>query len=204
MARGRAIADARTHGYAPAPYRALDLIELARTADRDDGFAAEDEALADLVMGDELRAGLYAFDLVQKRARRPVGAPDPSAARPVTKVGVVGAGLMAGQLALLFAQRLEVPVVLTDLDQARVDKGVAYVHGEIDALLAKRRIGPDRANRLKALVTGSTDTSGFADADFVIEAVFEELKVKQQVFAEVEAVVSRAVRARDQHVVAVR
>ncbi len=97
---------------------------------------------------------------------------------------------MAGQLALLFAQRLEVPVLLTDLDQARVDKGVAYVHGEIDGLLAKRRIGPDQANRLKAAVTGSTDTAGFADADFVIEAVFEELKVKQQVFAEVEGVVS--------------
>jgi 3-hydroxyacyl-CoA dehydrogenase/enoyl-CoA hydratase/carnithine racemase len=190
VARGRAVADARTHGYAPAPYRALDLVELARTADRDAGFAAEDEALADLIMGDELRAGLYAFDLVRKRARRPVGAPDPSAARPVTKVGVVGAGLMAGQLALLFAQRLEVPVLLTDLDQARVDRGVAYVHGEIDALLTKKRVGPDRANRLKALVTGSTGTSGFADADFVIEAVFEELKVKQQVFADVEAVVS--------------
>ncbi|MFI5100675.1 MAG: 3-hydroxyacyl-CoA dehydrogenase NAD-binding domain-containing protein, partial [Actinomycetes bacterium] len=190
VARGRTIADAKTHGYAPAPYRALELIELARTADRDTGFAAEDEALADLVMGDELRAGLYAFDLVRKRARKPFGAPDPSAARPVTKVGIVGAGLMAGQLALLFAQRLEVPVLLTDLDQARVDQGVAYVHGEIDGLLAKRRIGPDQANRLKAAVTGSTGTAGFADADFVIEAVFEELKVKQQVFAEVEGVVS--------------
>ena len=79
---------------------------------------------------------------------------------------------------------------MTDLDQARVDKGVAYVHAEIDKLLAKGRIDGDKANRLKALVTGSTDKAAFADADFVIEAVFEELKVKQQVFAEVEAVVS--------------
>ena len=190
VARGRAIADARSHGLAPAPYRALDLIALARTASRDEGFAAEDEALADLVMGDELRAGLYAFDLVQKRAKRPAGAPDKSLARPITKVGVVGAGLMAGQLALLFAQRLEVPVVMTDLDEARVERGVAYVHGEIDALLTKRRVSPDRANRLRALVTGSTSKAGFADADWVIEAVFEELKVKQQVLTEVEAVVS--------------
>ena len=53
-------------------------------------------------MGPELRAGLYAFDLLQKRARRPAGAPDPGLARPITKVGIVGAGLMAGQLALLF------------------------------------------------------------------------------------------------------
>jgi 3-hydroxyacyl-CoA dehydrogenase/enoyl-CoA hydratase/carnithine racemase len=192
VARGRAIADARSHGHAPALYRALDLIALARTASRDEGFAAEDEALADLVMSDELRAGLYAFDLVQKRAKRPVGAPDKALARTVTKVGVVGAGLMAGQLALLFAQRLEVPVVLTDLDEERVARGLAYVHGEIDGLLTKRRLSPDRANRLKALVTGSTSKDSFADADWVIEAVFEELKVKQQVLAEVEAVVSPA------------
>ena len=97
---------------------------------------------------------------------------------------------MASQLALLFVQRLEVPVVLTDLDQARVDKGVGWVHGEIDTLVSKRKISGDKGNRLRALVTGSTDTSVFSDADVVIEAVFEDLKVKQQVFAQVESVVS--------------
>ena len=142
-------------------------------------------------MSDELRAGLYAFDLVQKRAKRPAGAPDPALARPVTKVGVVGAGLMAGQLALLFARRLEVPVVLTDLDQARVDKGVGYVHAEIDKLLAQAAGSPPtRPTGSTALVTGSLTKDAFADADFVIEAVFEEMAVKKQVFAEVEAVVS--------------
>ena len=54
----------------------LDLLAAARTATREEGFAAEDEVLADLLMSDELRAGLYAFDLVQKRAKRPAGAPD--------------------------------------------------------------------------------------------------------------------------------
>ena len=189
VARGRALADAKLHGATPAPYRALDLIALAKDADLDAGYAAEEDALADLVMGDELRAGLYSFDLVQKRARRPVGAPDASLARPVTKVGVVGAGLMAGQLALLFARRLQVPVVLTDLDAERLDRGVAYVHGEIDGLLGKKRVGPDEANRLKGLVTGSLTKDAFADADLVIEAVFEDMKVKKQVLAEVEEVV---------------
>ncbi|GII27406.1 3-hydroxyacyl-CoA dehydrogenase NAD-binding domain-containing protein [Planotetraspora mira] len=188
--QARTLVDLKLRGASPAPYRALDLIALARTASRDEGFAAEDEALADLLMGDELRAGLYAFDLVQRRAKRPAGAPDRALARKVTKVGVVGAGLMASQLALLFARRLEVPVVLTDLDQDRLDKGVGYVHAEVGKLLAKGRISGDQANRLKALVTGSLTKDAFADADFVIEAVFEDLKVKQQVFAEVEAVVS--------------
>ncbi len=186
----RAGALARTAGRAPGVLRAIDLVRAARTATRDEAFAAEDEALGDLLMSDELRAGLYAFDLVQKRARRPAGAPDRALARPVTKVGVVGAGLMASQLALLLVRRLEVPVVMTDLDEERVATGVAWVHHEVDALLAKRRVSPDEASRLTALVTGSTSKDGFADADLVIEAVFEEMAVKQQVLAEVEAVVS--------------
>jgi 3-hydroxyacyl-CoA dehydrogenase/enoyl-CoA hydratase/carnithine racemase len=190
VAGARIFVDGKVHGAAPAPYRALDLVAAARTASRDEGFAAEDDALADLLLSEELRAGLYAFDLVQKRARRPVGAPDKSLARPVTKVGVVGAGLMAAQIALLFVRRLQVPVVMTDLDQARVDSGVRYVHAEIDKQLSRGRLSPDAANRQKALITGSVAKDQFADADFVIEAVFEELAVKRQVFAEVEAVVA--------------
>src|SRR3712207_1826294 len=140
-------------------------------------------------MSDPLRASLYSFDLVNKRAKRPAGAPDRSLARKVTKVGVVGAGLMASQLAMLFVRQLKVPVVLTDIDQARVDKGVAYVHGELDKLAQRGRLNEDRLNQLKGLVTGSLSKDVFADADLVIEAVFEEMSVKQQVFREVEAVV---------------
>jgi hypothetical protein len=117
--------DERLHGAVPSANKALELLALAKEATFEDGTAAETEALADLIMGDESRASLYAFDLVQRRAKRPVGVPDKSLARKVTKVGIVGAGLMASQLALLFARRLQVPVVLTDLDQSRVDKGVA-------------------------------------------------------------------------------
>ena len=189
VAGARFFADGKLHGAAPAPYRAIELVGAARDRSRDEGFAAEDEALADLLLSDELQAGLYAFDLTQRRARHAAGAPDASLARPVTKVGVVGAGLMAAQIALLFARRLEVPVVLTDLDRSRLDAGVGHVHGEIAKLASRGRIGPDAAARLTGLVTGSLTKDAFADADFVIEAVFEEIAVKQRVFAEVEAVV---------------
>ena len=190
VAQARRQVDQRIHGATPAPYVALDLIAAAKSNSKAEGFAAEDEALTSLVMGDDLRAGLYAFDLVQKRAKRPVGAPDASLALPVNKVGIVGAGLMASQLALLFAKRLEVPVVMTDLDDDRVNKGLAYVYNDIDAQVAKGRLSADKGNRLKALVTGSTNHAGFADADFVIEAVFENLPVKKEVFAALEKVVS--------------
>jgi 3-hydroxyacyl-CoA dehydrogenase/enoyl-CoA hydratase/carnithine racemase len=175
---------------AKSPYRALELLKAAKNTDKATGFAAEDEALADLISGDQFRASIYAFNLVQKRAKRPAGAPDKALAQPVTKVGVIGAGLMATQFALLFVRRLRVPVVITDLDQERVDKGVATIRGEIAELLAKGRIGSDEANRLSALVTGTTDKADFADCDWVIEAVFEELGVKQTVFADVEKHIS--------------
>jgi 3-hydroxyacyl-CoA dehydrogenase/enoyl-CoA hydratase/carnithine racemase len=182
--------DERLHGAHPAAYKALELLGLAKDATFEAGTAAEDEALADLVMSEELRSGLYSFDLVQRRAKRPAGAPSSGLARDITKVGIVGAGLMASQLALLFARRLEVPVVLTDLDQARVDKGVGYVHGEIDKLVAKGRMDAGKAAKYKGLVSGSVDKGAFADANFIIEAVFEDLGVKKQVWAELEKIVS--------------
>jgi 3-hydroxyacyl-CoA dehydrogenase/enoyl-CoA hydratase/carnithine racemase len=175
---------------AHSPYRALELLKAAKNTDKHTGFRAEDEALADLISGDQFRASIYAFNLVQKRAKKPAGAPDKAIARKVTKVGIIGAGLMASQFALLFVRRLQVPVVITDLDQGRVDTGFAGIRSEIDALLGKGRISPDEANRLKALVTGTTDKADFADCDWVIEAIFEELTAKQEVFAEIEQYVS--------------
>ena len=191
VARADQLAASKTGGASPAARKAVELIAAAKTASRDEGFAAEDDALEAMSRTPELIASLYAFDLVQKRAKRPAGAPDRSLARPVTKVGIVGAGLMASQMALLFLRRLEVPVVLTDLDQERVDKGVGYVHAEIDKQLAQGRINADKANRHRALVSGAIEKAeAFADADFVIEAVFEEMSVKKSVFADVEKVVS--------------
>ena len=190
LAAARSFVDSKVSGASPGPYRALELMAAAKTADRAAAYAAEDQALADLIMSPELRASLYAFDLVQKRARKPAGAPDATLARPVTKIGIVGAGMMASQLAVLFLRRLQVPVVITDLDQERVDKGLGYVTAEIDKLRAKRRISSDAANRLQALISGTTELIDFADCDFVIEAVFEEMSIKKQVLADLEKHVS--------------
>ncbi|MGW8483820.1 3-hydroxyacyl-CoA dehydrogenase NAD-binding domain-containing protein [Microbacterium sp. NPDC055903] len=173
-----------------SPYAALDLLDKAKGGTKAEGFAREDEALAELVTGDQFAASMYAFDLVQKRAKRPVGAPDKALARRVTKVGIIGAGLMASQFALLFVRKLQVPVLITDIDQARVDKGVAHIHEEIGALEAKGRLDADTANKLRGLIRGTVDKSEYADADFVIEAVFEEVGVKQQVFGEIEKIVA--------------
>jgi 3-hydroxyacyl-CoA dehydrogenase len=191
LATGKA-AVAKKYGGAEiaAPLRALELISAARTNTLDQGFDAEDEILAKLVMGNPLRASLYAFNLIQKKRKKVEGAPKPALARKVTKVGVVGAGLMASQLALLLVRNLKVPVVMTDLDQARVDKGVEWVRNEITKLVEKKRLSEEAGRRLSLLVSGSVDQKVFASADFIIEAVFEELAIKQKLFKDLEAIIS--------------
>jgi 3-hydroxyacyl-CoA dehydrogenase/enoyl-CoA hydratase/carnithine racemase len=173
-----------------APYKALDLLANARTATKAQGFAAEDEVLADLISGDQFRASVYAFMLVQKRQKNTPGAPDKGLARPVNSVGVVGAGLMARQFALQLLRRLEVPVVISDISKAKVDEAVAWMAGELQALHSKGRLHQDQVNKLLSMITGTTDMSDFAPCDVVIEAVFEEMGIKRQVFGELEKHVS--------------
>ena len=173
-----------------SPLAALELVKAAQTNSVRDGFAAETKALADLVMSDALRASLYSFNLIQKKRKKVEGAPKPALARKITKVGVVGAGLMASQLALLMLRNLKVPVVITDLDQERVDKGLAWIKAEIQKLVDKKRLNPEGAARLLGNISGSVDQKVFANADFVIEAIFEELSLKQKLFKDLEAIVT--------------
>jgi 3-hydroxyacyl-CoA dehydrogenase/enoyl-CoA hydratase/carnithine racemase len=190
LRKARARVDDTVHGAAPAPYRALDLIEGACSGwTIEEGYRAEEEAVGDLLPSPQAQASLYAFDLVERRAKERVGRPD-APAQEVKTVGIAGAGLMATQLATLFLRRLEVPIVLRDLDQATVDRAIAEIAGEIDQQVGKGRYDEGKGRFLKSLVSGSTSYDGFADAGLVLEAVFEELEVKQQVFAELEAIVS--------------
>jgi len=191
LANGKAVALKKYGGAEIAsPMRALELIAAARTNTRGAGFDAEDQALADLTMADPLRASLYAFNLIQKKRKKVEGAPKPALARKVGKVGVVGAGLMASQLALLLLRNLKCPIVMTDIDQERADKGVAWVKNELAKLVEKKRMSEESANRLSLLVSGSADQNSFAGCDFIIEAIFEELALKQELFKKLETIVS--------------
>lgn len=175
---------------ARAPYAALDLMAAARTSSKTRGFAAEDDVLAELIAGDQFRASVYAFMLVQKRAKKTPGAPDKSEALPVHSIGVVGGGLMARQFALQLLHRHEVPVIISDVSEERVAAAVDWITGELRALADKGRLHQDGLNKLTAMLTGTTAMSDFAGCDLVIEAVFEELAVKHEVFSELEKHVS--------------
>ena len=173
-----------------SPMKAIELISAAKSNTLGEGFDAEDLALADLTMSDPLRASLYAFNVIQKKRKKVEGAPKPALARKVGKVGVVGAGLMASQLALLLLRNLKCPVVMTDIDQERADKGVAWVKNELAKLVEKKRMSAESASRLALLISGSSDQNTFAGCDFIIEAIFEELSLKQELFKKLEMIVS--------------
>lgn len=187
--KARSRLDGQLHGAAPAPYRALDLIEGAAVWSLEDGYRAEEDALAELLPGPQAQASVYAFHLVQQRSKRGVGVPD-TEPRRVAKLGLVGAGLMARQLALLAVRRLEVPVVLRDLTQEQVDDAVSWIADELGELARKGRISEGKARFLSSLVSGRTEWEVFAGCDLVLEAVYEELALKKDVFAELERVVS--------------
>ena len=191
LATGKAAALKKYGGAEIAsPMKALELIAAARSNTLGAGFDAEDSALADLTMSDPLRASLYAFNVIQKKRKKVEGAPKPALARKVSKVGVVGAGLMASQLALLLLRNLKCPVVMTDIDQERADKGVAWVKNELAKLVEKKRMSVESAARLSLLISGSADQSVYAGCDFIIEAIFEELSLKQELFKKLEAIIS--------------
>ena len=187
--RARTWAATKTGGASRAPDRALDLIALARTSTRDESDVAAAEAATELVMSEPLRAGVYAFDLLQTRGREPAGESPAPRARSWSTVGVVGGGVMASQLAALLVQKLGVPVVAVHRNQAGLDRVLGYANKHLDQQVRTGTLTTDVADRRRSLLSGSLDWSALATADVVFEAVVERLDVKREVLGEVAAVV---------------
>ncbi|MCK9262235.1 MAG: 3-hydroxyacyl-CoA dehydrogenase NAD-binding domain-containing protein [Desulfomonilia bacterium] len=180
----------RVHSGAMAPYRALDLIKGAADWSLDEGFEQENQTLADMIKSRQFLSSVYSFDLTQRRAKKLPGRPPKEVkGYGINKIGVIGAGLMASQMALLFAQRFQCPVIMKDIKQEFVDKGLAYVREQLGKRAKKGRMSAADARWMgEDLITGTVTYDGFEDCDFVIEAVFEEIGIKQKVFGELEEV----------------
>ena len=177
----RAKIDDAVHGATHAPYVALDLIAGARDWTIEEGYAAEEDAMAELLVSPQAQAAAYAFTVVERRSKRPPNLPDVKP-RAIDKVGIVGAGLMATQLATLFLERLEVPVVLRDIDQSRVDDALDSIRSEVKPFLA-------------SIVDGGTGWEQFAGCDLVLEAIYEELDAKRDVLAKAREIAPGAILA---------
>lgn len=173
----------------PAPsVAALATVALIRGMPGQDVDAAQAETAREfgrLLYSNEARAGIHA-QLLQRR--RPA-IPDRLAggvARPIRRAAIIGAGLMAAQLAALIARHARTPVLLTDLDQARADQGVAMARDRLARLARRGTLSPDEAVTAGGRLAGSADMSAIAGADFVVEAIFEDLDAKRAAFAAAE------------------
>lgn len=179
-------ADEAVRGGGPAESEAHTLIALSPNTSPDVIQSRTADAFAHLLMTDQTRAMIYARRLLGRRDR----AHKEPAFSSVRSAGVIGAGLMAGQLATLLLQYGGIPVQLVDVDQVRADAGVRAVRARLDRLAARERLAVSEAEHLKGMVSGTTDIAHLSNADFVVEAVFEDLSVKREVFTRLEREVS--------------
>ena len=164
---------------AEAPRACVESVRAAVTMPFDEGQANERRLFEQLVAGDESRAQRHAFfaEREAQKARVPAG----TVARPVARAAVIGAGTMGGGIAMCFANA-GIPVTVVEMEQAALDRGLARVR-ELYAGSAKRgSITAAQAEERAGRISGRVGLEGIGDADIVVEAVFEEMGVKQDVF----------------------
>ena len=178
----------QTHGNYPAPPAALDAVEFGLKHGLVAGLAHEARGFGALAVTDVSRKLVQIF-FAQSALKKDLGVADPPSPAEVRRLGIVGSGFMGAGIAGTAAAQAGVDVRLKDAALAPVSKGIAAARGVIEERFKRRRITRYERVRLLALVSGGADYTGFGRADLVIEAVFEDLTVKQQVLREVEAVI---------------
>jgi 3-hydroxyacyl-CoA dehydrogenase/enoyl-CoA hydratase/3-hydroxybutyryl-CoA epimerase len=182
-----------TKGHYPAPLTAIDAIEQSYMGDRAKGFATEARLFGEMAVTDVSRQLIFLF-FATAALKKDTGVDRNVAPLPVEKIGILGAGFMGAGIAAIAAMQGTV-VRLKDAQHERVGKGLKEVSGILRDQLKRKRITKRQLEDQLTLVGGTIDYSGFAGASVVIEAVFEDLKVKQNVLAEAEAAAPRAIFA---------
>lgn len=178
----------KTGGHYPAPLGALEAVRVGLEQGMAAGLREEHERFGQLAVSDVSRQLVRIF-FATNALKKDDGVPEGRGrARQVTRLGIVGAGFMGSGIAGTAVATAEVEVRMKDADLARVGKGIKAATDILRGRLKRRQITRHQFDRLAALITGAADFSGFASADLVLEAVFEDLAVKQKVLAEFEAV----------------
>ncbi|HVR52965.1 MAG TPA: 3-hydroxyacyl-CoA dehydrogenase NAD-binding domain-containing protein, partial [Pseudorhodoferax sp.] len=170
----------------PAPLKCVDAVEAATKKKFDEGMAAEREAFIHLMWTPESRALRHLF-MAERAASKIPDVPEDTAQRKIEKVAVIGAGTMGGGIAMNFLNA-GIPVTMLETKQEALDRGVATMRKNYEAQVKKGKLKQDRYEQRMALLQTTLAYADLADADLVIEAVFEELGVKEQVFKQLDAV----------------
>ena len=170
----------------PAPLKCVDAVEAATKKKFDEGMAAEREAFIHLMWTPESRALRHLF-MAERAASKIPDVPEDTAQRKIEKVAVIGAGTMGGGIAMNFLNA-GIPVTMLETKQEALDRGVATIRKNYEAQVKKGKLKQDKYEQRMALLKTTLAYADLADADLVIEAVFEELGVKEQVFKQLDAV----------------
>ncbi|WP_204795496.1 fatty acid oxidation complex subunit alpha FadJ [Oceanisphaera litoralis] len=175
----------KTRGKYPAPARLLQVVRTGYERGMDQGLAAEAEAFGELVMSPEsaaLRQLFFATTEMKKETRWQGAEPN-----RLARIGVLGGGLMGGGIAFVTATKAGLPVRIKDISNQGINQAMANAHGLLAPKVKKKQLRDSEMKRQLARITGTLDYSGFERVDLVVEAVFEDLEVKRQMVAEVEA-----------------
>lgn len=172
----------QTRGHYPAPLRAIEVVRVGIEQGMKAGFDAEARALSELAISKISKNLVHVFHLTEE-AKKETGLPG-AEPRPVRSTAVLGAGVMGGGIAQLIADKTGLPVRMKDVNEAALASGMKHAAGLFDYQLKRRRLTAPEARRKMALLHPTLDFSGFSRVDLVIEAIVENMGVKQEVFAE--------------------
>ena len=176
----------QTKGLMPAPERALEAVRIGIEQGPEAGYAAEARFFGELVVSPEslaLRSIFFASRLLEKKT----WVPDGVEPKPVSKVAMIGGGLMGGGIAAVSTLKAGVSIRIKEIDAEGVGRALAYVKKVIDRDVQRKRLRDFEGEKAMLRVTGATDWQGFADSNLVIEAVFESLELKQSILREIES-----------------
>ena len=188
FARAREQVAQESRGY-PAPLEIVACAEAAATRPFDEGRKVERERFAGLVNSAESKALRHMFFAERQTAKIP-GVPEDTQVRPIRKAAVIGAGTMGGGIAMCFANA-GIPVTLVDMTQEALDKGLAKIKGNYAATVEKGRLAQSDMDKRMGLIHPSVNLGKAADADIVVEAVFERMDVKEDMFRKLDAIVQQ-------------
>jgi len=173
----------KTKGNYPAAKRILEVIEVGLSQGSSSGYAAEAKAFGELAMTPQSQALRNIFFASTEVKKDPGSEAQPA---PLHAIGVLGGGLMGGGISFVTASKGKLPVRIKDINAKGINHALQYSWQNLDQKVKRRHIKANERDKTLALISGTTDYSGFAHRDLVIEAVFEDLALKQQMVADVE------------------
>jgi 3-hydroxyacyl-CoA dehydrogenase len=175
-------------GY-PAPLRCVECVAAAVTMKFDDGIKFEREQFAFLVQTTESKA-LRHFFFGERAASKITDVPDDTPTRPIKSAAIIGAGTMGGGIAMNFANA-GIPVKVLEMKQEALDKGLATIRKNYENTMKKGKLTQEKFDQRVGLITGTLSYDDIKDADIVIEAVFEEMGIKEKVFEKLDSVMKK-------------